>query len=211
MFLPVSLIVIGLLFTARKMLPNVNLSKYVSMTSSPALDGDTRENVACVTPEPTSNLRSTFGIQPGAFVRGWPSTGGIYVLESCDGVELQFLGLDRFNITLRSEDPTDEDMHCANMRKLGATWWTSEYAYNEKHLLNPEGPDLVERVVIVGWPTSGGVWVLGVNYEEAIRRGVGKIKNAFSMEERCRLIKMLGGVFYANPGECPDLDLGGTN
>ncbi len=31
--------------------------------------------------------------------------------------------------------------------------------------------------------------------------------NAYSMEERCIWIEKLGGTFYADPKDCPDLDL----
>ncbi|KAK1768175.1 hypothetical protein QBC33DRAFT_536455 [Phialemonium atrogriseum] len=36
---------------------------------------------------------------------------------------------------------------------------------------------------------------------------VGGIRNAYNMEERCKVIEQLGGTFYAEPRECPDLDL----
>jgi hypothetical protein len=44
-------------------------------------------------------LRTTFGRKPGAIVRGWPSTGGLYVFVGSSVVELDFLGVDRFNST----------------------------------------------------------------------------------------------------------------
>ena len=31
--------------------------------------------------------------------------------------------------------------------------------------------------------------------------------NAYTMDERCNIIEQLGGTFYANPKDCPDLDL----
>lgn len=178
-------------------------------------DDDARESIAYVTPGEPTYLRSTFGIKPDAYVRGWPSTGGIYILEDCDGVELGFVGLDRFGFgfhsTLRSWDSVEEDAHCAKMWLLGATWWRSERAYAEKHLpeLNPEGPD--KKTVVVGWPSGpdggAGVWVLRTTYDEGVQKGVGRVKNAGSMDERCRVIERLGGVFYARPEECPGLDL----
>ncbi|GFF28548.1 hypothetical protein IFM58399_02009 [Aspergillus lentulus] len=39
------------------------------------------------------------------------------------------LQLDRFNVTNRAQNPAEEDAYCANMRKLGATWFESEEAY----------------------------------------------------------------------------------
>lgn len=54
---------------------------------------------------------------PGVTVFGFPSRGGAYVLRHCLGVELDFLGLDRFNHTPRpsKSDPdwqAKEDAHC---------------------------------------------------------------------------------------------------
>lgn len=54
---------------------------------------------------------------PGVTVLGFPSKGGLYILRHCLGVELDFLGLDRFNHTLRpsKSDPdwqAKEDAHC---------------------------------------------------------------------------------------------------
>ncbi|POS70712.1 hypothetical protein DHEL01_v210890 [Diaporthe helianthi] len=37
--------------------------------------------------------------------------------------ELEFLGLDRFEPTPRSQDPADEDVFCAKMRRLGPRWY----------------------------------------------------------------------------------------
>lgn len=35
----------------------------------------------------------------------------------------------------------------------------------------------------------------------------GEASNSLSIEERCELIEMLGGVFYTDPKICPYLDL----
>ncbi|UKZ80977.1 hypothetical protein TrVFT333_008743 [Trichoderma virens FT-333] len=105
-------------------------------------------------------LRSEFARGPGGFVRGWPSKGGFYVLGPCFGVELEFLGLDRFHNTPRPSisNPTaaadEEEMHCNKMRQLGATWWKNEYEYM-KNAIEPESTDGI--VLTVGWPAGGGV------------------------------------------------------
>lgn len=41
-----------------------------------------------------------YGSGPGVAVTGWPSQGGIYKLEVCSRVELEFLELDLFSNTL---------------------------------------------------------------------------------------------------------------
>lgn len=62
-------------------------------------------------------------------------------------------------------------------------------------------------VKFYGWPADGVVLVLKMASMDAWEKGLGRIHNAFTMEERCREIEKLGGVFYANPKDCPDLDL----
>jgi hypothetical protein len=89
------------------------------------------------------------------------------------------------------------------VRQLGAIWWESEDAYEWS---NFEGD---EPFVKVGYPITGGVWVLKMTMEEAAEKGVGIIYNAVNMEERCMVIEKLGGVFYPDPKECPDLGLEG--
>ena len=60
----------------------------------------------------------------------------------------------------------------------------------------------------MGWTDNGGgTWILSTTRKEAIRKGIGRVKNAFNMEERCRVIESLGGVFYADANDCADLDL----
>ncbi|KAI0114636.1 hypothetical protein F4776DRAFT_324513 [Hypoxylon sp. NC0597] len=142
-------------------------------------------------------FRTQFGVRSGAAVRGYPSWGGVYVLH-CTPVELDFLGLDRFHIAMRSLDQEEEDAHCNNMRRLGATWWASEAAYRQKAMDPDKSGDLV---TFVGWPPGGGVWVLRTTHDEASARGAGRINNCYTMEERCRLIRQMGGVFYENPRE----------
>ncbi|GIJ98257.1 hypothetical protein Aspvir_000373 [Aspergillus viridinutans] len=148
--------------------------------------------------------RTSFGAGPGTSVYGWPSKGGLYVLQSYDGVELGFLQLDRFNSTIRSQDPAEEDAHCANMRKLGAPWFESEEAFILSALQHSRPH---KQVLFAGWPSTGGVWVLKTTYAEASSRGLGGIKNALNMEERCQAIERLGGSFYADPKDCRNLDL----
>ena len=41
----------------------------------------------------------------------------------------------------------------------------------------------------------------------AAEKHTGMLFNAYSMEERCKVIELLGGTFYADPKDCLDLDL----
>ena len=106
---------------------------------------------SCERPASRDNLRVSFGFKPGvAMVKGFPSTGGVYILPFCSGMELDFLGLDRFEETPRcglspdrtgeeerkenkqedgDNDRKEEDALCAKIRLLGARWWPSLGAY----------------------------------------------------------------------------------
>jgi hypothetical protein len=75
------------------------------------------ERIDCVQHEPEGRFWVAYGSGPGVNVFGYPSKGGVYVLRNCFGVELDFLGLDRFNDTERPSklDPdwqAKEDAHC---------------------------------------------------------------------------------------------------
>ncbi|POR36719.1 Uncharacterized protein TPAR_03085 [Tolypocladium paradoxum] len=135
----------------------------------------------------TPQFRVRFDSSADFQVRGWPLEGGVYTLSPCSGVELDFLGLDRFHGT-----DSDEELHCNKMRQLGAVWWESEDEYNWSVVL-PETQSNV-TFIRVGWPATGGVWVLKATDTEACERGIGTLHNAYSMEQRCTVIEQLGGV-----------------
>ena len=91
------------------------------------------------------------------------------------------------------------------MRKLGADWYRNQEAQAAEDL---RGGNQTNHVVkAFGWPADGGVWVLKMPYMDSEMKGIGRIRNAFSMEERCRQIEKLGGVFYNDPAKSPDLNL----
>ncbi|KAJ6096928.1 hypothetical protein N7486_007674 [Penicillium sp. IBT 16267x] len=168
------------------------------------------ERIDCVQHDPEGRFWLAYGSGPGVMVFGYPSKGGVYVLRNCFGVELDFLGLDRFNNTERPSklDPdwqAKEDAHCDRMRRLGATWWRrASDEFLERGLEHPKSTD---GYLQVGWPAAGGVWVLHTTSDNAGDIGAARIHNAHDMEERCRWIEKLGGVFYADPKDCPYLDL----
>ncbi|KAL7929501.1 hypothetical protein V8C35DRAFT_315431 [Trichoderma chlorosporum] len=157
-------------------------------------------------------FRAKFGAGAGVSVLGWPSKGGLYVLEQCFTVELEFLKLDRFHDTPRPSisEPgaaEEEEEHCNRMRQLGAIWWQSEREWHMSLIRETIGVGVNDAFIKVGWPAGGGVWVLNVTYYEAMNKGAGVIYNAPDMEHRCQLIEQLGGVFYENPKDWLDLDL----
>ncbi|KAL7808606.1 hypothetical protein V8C26DRAFT_423438 [Trichoderma gracile] len=158
--------------------------------------------------------RVSFGAGPGAHVRGWPSKGGIYILEDCVGLELDFLKLDRFQKPPQRppsgpDADAEEEAHCNRMRQLGAVWWENEEQWAMETIIAPYQSSLrrVQRFVKTGWPAGGGVWVLDIPLDDAVTKGAGIIYNAHDMEERCRLIEQLGGVFFENPKDWLDVEL----
>ncbi|KAJ5904309.1 hypothetical protein N7504_006692 [Penicillium tannophilum] len=148
---------------------------------------------------------------PGVTVKGWPSQGGIYTLDVSSRVEIEFLALDPFNNTRRptNSDPNwqqKENAHCDRMRHLGPTWWPTELAWLKSEISGM----LDERsnnYVRVGWTPDGGAWVWKTTKKGASEKGGAMLQNARTMEERCLVIERLGGIFYADPKDCPFLDL----
>lgn len=57
----------------------------------------------------------------------------------------------------------------------------------------------------VGYPSTGGVWVLKVPSGEFEPDDFGKVVMAFTMNERCAALEEMGATFYANVDECPDV------
>ena len=140
----------------------------------------------------------------GHFVYGYPSIGGV-LIKGVSAVELLYLNLDRFKEANRSSDPAEEDEFCKRLRNLGAVWWPSEGDSVDAL----EERDLVEEAMVVeiGWPSSGnGVWVLKYDANKWNERfGVMLLELTLHMDERCQVIKELGGSFFEDPRACEDL------
>lgn len=67
--------------------------------------------------------RFAIGLRPGITVYGWPAKGGVYVLDDCVGVDLEFLGFDRLgeskdlsNETRSDSEEEEEEEHCYRSR-----------------------------------------------------------------------------------------------
>jgi hypothetical protein len=129
------------------------------------------------------------------------------VLPYCNGVDLTFLNIARFEPAQRAEDPTAEDSHCQRMKMLGAWKFGSVEEYNRMSWLEPEKLDK-KILVVAAWPQNGiGLWVMTARMDQAAGKGYGRLWNAFNMDERCEAVKDLGGKFYDNPKDCPELGL----
>ncbi|KAI9757583.1 MAG: hypothetical protein M4579_003395 [Chaenotheca gracillima] len=138
----------------------------------------------------------------------WPSTGGIWIKEVTP-IEIAHLGLDRFNDTERSTDPVDEDAFCKRLRMSGAQLyqlpphWNYPITWCENVVFCTE--PIVRVHLALGFPSKGGVWVLDTSGSpERFPPGMGGLSNAFTMEERCTVLKKLGGKFCSNMKACPE-------
>jgi hypothetical protein len=60
---------------------------------------------------------------------GYPSRGGLIVLERADAVDFNFLNLSRLSPPLtRATDPKTEDEFCQRLLLPGAKWFDSEFS-----------------------------------------------------------------------------------
>jgi hypothetical protein len=91
------------------------------------------------------------------------------------------------------------------VRMLGATWYETGFAL-EREILHQKlsVPDRKKSdntpYIKTGWPSNGkGVWVLHTTQGQASQPGAARIYNARDMDERCRVIESIGGVYYSVP------------
>lgn len=154
--------------------------------------------------EPLEAARTIFGGRC-TIVYGWPSTGGVWVHHDCYGVELEFLGLSRFERSPTQRYSTEEDDFCKRLELIGGLFFENESIYDKQCFRSTRALPHVWY----GWPgaiTEGGVWALQTKHDEDADKGVSRIRNALTMEERCKAIEMLGGQFYQTWKDAPKAD-----
>jgi hypothetical protein len=141
---------------------------------------------------------------------GYPSRGGIIILDDASPTDLEFLALDRMDPPLfRHEKSEEEDAFCQRLLLLGAKWWDSTTRY---WLLNGEEVDIPAldesgepeptkregHWVSVAWPSGGGLVVSevvdtsmwGVYSEEGtVPDDVGRLRLCMSMDEKAQMLK----------------------
>lgn len=168
--------------------------------------------------------RRTLLNQDNITLHGWPSRGGVIVLENATPPDFDFLHLDPLDPPLRRDpDQTAEDAFCRGLLRLGATWWDSEarrdfirnleYGDEEAHEAAQADENLApsrrERGwVRVAWPSqpTGALCVLecekiimGRAGGEKLRpRSYGLVSLARTMDERFAVLQKLGGTVYAS-------------
>lgn len=154
---------------------------------------------------------------------GWPSHGGVIVLDNATLVDLDFLGWDTVNPPLkRDRDQDAEDRVCQRLLLLGATWFDSQERHDIIAAVEDDFDPLASKVEIgevprptkmerrwvrVGWPShGGGLWVaefdnhvFGPPWQgPGLPDKTAHLLLARNMNEKCEILQQLGGQFLAN-------------
>ncbi|KAI0164111.1 hypothetical protein GGR57DRAFT_452434 [Xylariaceae sp. FL1272] len=135
--------------------------------------------------------------------------GGVWIKELTP-VEMFSLGIDRFQDTARALEQTDEDAFCKRLRMHGASFWQLPPQWPEHVNWCEALDDCVEPTKKVNlevcFPTSGGVWVLNTSrgWDELYPQSLG-LRNVLTLDERCEVIKDLGGRFCEDVQLCPEM------
>lgn len=160
--------------------------------------------------------RSTL-ITHGARVACWPSSGGVWI-KHADVVDMEFLGVDRFEDTPKQFNQTREDEFCTKLKMTGASWWSLPPTFEKKrgHLGKEMyrcgtleacfEPD-IHNEYLLAWPETETITCY-VPITLAKQVGGEMLKgyrNAMDMDERCSVIMELGGRTCYCKEECPDL------
>lgn len=124
-------------------------------------------------------------------------------------VEMQLLGVNRFGDSERDLDQASEDSFCARLRMHGAHFWTlpPKWPYMFLWCESVECVEPTRRAASfdVGFPASGGVWVLNATDRRDHPERTA-LRNALTMEERCDALSELGAVFCDDERACPLLE-----
>jgi len=151
--------------------------------------------------EPTDRLSlSTLG--ESNTVICWPSIGGIIIKTDLTPIELDFLSLPRFSSVPRSDNAAAEDAFCRRLRLTEAKWYKNHWDYVGTHELFLRPPTSSEEEILhLGWPEKGGVWVMRQVDRGDSWEGMWRMRNAYTMTERCKALEMAGAKFYERPEE----------
>lgn len=151
---------------------------------------------------------------PFLYVWGWPSRGGVIILEHATAVDCEFLGLNHLNILRegRALKQEDEDGICRKLLHLGAKWWDSEERFRdmERWSRDAMGRRMTEDLkydpttretsqLVVGWPSTGGLWVaclehcyFRINQYERTHHSPDEavlLRLARNMDEKCQVLR----------------------
>ncbi|GAW21132.1 hypothetical protein ANO14919_106490 [Xylariales sp. No.14919] len=135
--------------------------------------------------------------------------GGVWI-KKLTPVEMSSLAIDRFQDTARAPEQADEDAFCARLRMYGARFWQlpPKWPYPVTWCETIDGcvKPARDMSLDVGFPASGGVWTLNTSqrWDGLYPQSLG-LQNTLTMDERCEVIKDLGGRFCEDIQACPEM------
>lgn len=154
---------------------------------------------------------------------GWPSRGGVIVLEHVTAPDFEFLGLIQTSPPeLRDVDQEKEDTFCQKLLLLGAKWYDSIERHDFILHVRDGDPRAIDNLenecavsptprerhwVSVGWLREPKGAFLIANYEISMYCAedednfaplfAATLALARTMEERCEILRKLGAKYYA--------------
>ncbi|KAB8279129.1 hypothetical protein BDV30DRAFT_222336 [Aspergillus minisclerotigenes] len=128
----------------------------------------------------------------GCIVFGYPSTGGVLIKEA-DLADMLFLSLPRSYASQCSPGTDEEDRFCNLMRR------TVEASFRKRTKEQA-------KVMVYGWPTDGGVWVLRFKSPEELPDDFGRIGFAMNMEEKIQIMREYGATFVEDVTQVEELN-----
>jgi len=140
----------------------------------------------------------------GSNIVCWPSVGGIIVVQDFSSVELDYIGFSPGDQGLeRYPEQDKEDELCRQLRRIGGKWWPSYFEYVWATEMQMRYISATEKeVLLLGWPSTGGVWVVRLENRTVSWEGSNLTKLTSTMDERCEVLKQNGATFYKDPNDC---------
>ncbi|KAK6832522.1 hypothetical protein RU639_003869 [Aspergillus parasiticus] len=141
----------------------------------------------------------------GCTVFGYPSTGGVLIKEA-DLVDMLFLSLPRSHASQCSPSAEEEDRFCNLMRQTGATLWPNKQNWLQVEAGFRKRTKEQAKVMVYGWPTGGGVWVLRFESPKELPRDFGRIGFAMNMGEKIQIMREYGATFVEDVTQVEELN-----
>ena len=111
---------------------------------------------------PINSTNRIFFINTAVSILGWPSLGGVIILDEATHVDFTFLGLSTTDPPLKrpshstirnyEEAVAKEDKFCQRLLLLGAKWWDSPSRYHLISVYQAEDPNAVAGVEAKSMP-----------------------------------------------------------
>jgi hypothetical protein len=196
----------------------------------PSTEDPSRRYLCVRTVQDTRHTRRTTFGDFQVTLWGWPSRGGVIVLEHVTAPDFEFLGLVQTSPPeLRDIDQENEDIFCQQLLLLGAKWYDSIERYDfvvDVRVGDPTAIYYLEsdraslpttrerRWVSVGWLKEPKGAFLITNYEISMYWAedeenfapdfAATLALVRTMEERCEVLRKLGARYCASLDQYED-------